>query len=305
LIHNELPSSVTDQFINHKISVAEATIDLMIAGEGYPLVLLHGFPETKLAWRKVAPKLAEHFKVIVPDLPGYGDSTGPSHDPKHFNYSKRGLANILISAIKQLGIERFALAGHDRGGRVAYRMALDHPEAVTSLVVLSIIPTLEMMEKLTYATVLSMENWFFLSQPTPLPETMINAMPDFYLSHILESWSQDGGSISQDARVQYLRCFKDPKVIRAICEEYRSSELDLEHDRNDRVRGNRITCPTLVLWPEKSFTYSFGDPLAIWKNWSDDVQGSSLACGHFLMEEAPDRVFNEMINFLQRRSRAH
>jgi haloacetate dehalogenase len=290
---------MTSGFTNHRISVAETTIDLVTAGEGHPLVLLHGFPETKMAWHKIAPKLAENFKVIVPDLPGYGDSTAPSQDSKHLNYSKRALASLLISAVRQLGIEHFSLAGHDRGGRVAYRMAIDYPELVSSVVLLGIIPTVEIMDRLTYQTVLRMENWFFLSQPKPFPETMINAIPDFYLNYILDSWSKDGTSISQDARMEYLRCFRNPKVIEAICEEYRSSETDILHDRNDQINGKRIACPTLVLWSEKGFAASFGDPLTIWKNWSDDVRGLPLPCGHFLMEEAPDQVFTELNGFFQ------
>jgi haloacetate dehalogenase len=290
---------MTDEFIHHRISIGETTIDLLVAGEGHPLVLLHGFPETKMAWHKVAPGLAKNFQVILPDLPGYGDSTGPLQDPKHSNYSKRALAELLISAMKQLAIERFALAGHDRGGRVAYRMALDHPEVVTSLVILEVIPTFEIMQRLTYASVLSMENWFFLAQQAPLPETMINAMPDFYLNHILDSWSGDRPGISQDARAEYLRCFRNPKVIAAMCEEYRSSEIDLEYDRNDQLSGKRIACPTLVLWSENGFAASFGDPLALWKKWSNNVRGSSLKCGHFLMEESPERVVIEITKFLQ------
>jgi haloacetate dehalogenase len=287
-------------FTKHTISVGKgATINLAMAGEGHPVVLLHGFPETKMAWREVAPMLIGDFKVIVPDLPGYGDSTGPSPDSKHDNYSKRGLGNLLIEAIRQLGIEQFSLVGHDRGARVAYRMALDHPELITMLVLMGIIPTIEVMEKLNYRTVLSMENWFFLSQPRPFPETMINAMPDFYLNHILDSWSKDPKRISREARIEYLRCFRDPQVIEAICEEYRASEMDVEHDRNDRMNGKRIACPTLVLWSDEGFTNSFGDILAIWKHWSDDVRGLALPCGHFLMEEAPDQVSAEIKKFFR------
>lgn len=297
----QLPSDLRlmSQFKAYKIPVGDATIDLAMSGEGHPLVLLHGFPETKMAWRKIAPKLAEGFKVLVPDLPGYGDSTGPTSDSKHENYSKRALASILIQAIKQLGIEQFALAGHDRGGRIAYRLALDHPGLVTSLTLLGIIPTTEIMERLTYSTARSMENWFFLSQPKPLPETMISAMPDFYLNHILDHWAEDGTAIPQDVRMEYLRCFRNPAVINAICEEYRASEIDLQHDRYDRANGKHIACPTLILWSEKGFTASFGDPLAIWKNWTNDVRGLPLPGGHFLMEETPEEVFAEIQGFLQ------
>jgi haloacetate dehalogenase len=282
---------------NHIISVGDITVNLTISGTGYPVVLVHGFPETKIAWNKIAPKLAEDFTVIIPDLPGYGDSSGPLADSKHQNYSKRSLGNILIQVIKQLGIDQFALAGHDRGGRVAYRMALDHPELITNLVLLDIIPTIEIMERLTYDTVVHMENWFFLSQPKPFPETLINAMPEYYLNHILDSWSKKKTAISRNAKIEYLRCFRNPKVVEAICEEYRATETDLKNDQIDRMKRKHVVCPTLILWPKKGFTDAFGDPLAIWRNWADNVRGLALPCGHFMMEEAPDNVLNEIKKF--------
>jgi haloacetate dehalogenase len=286
-----------NMFLHDRISVNDNVIDLIHAGDGYPVVLLHGFPETKMAWHKIAPRLAEKFKVIIPDLPGYGDSIGPRPSEKHENHSKHALGDILIHAIKQLGIERFAVAGHDRGGRVAYRMALDHPHAISSLALLGIIPTVEMTEKLFYAAAVQMENWFFLSQPRPFPETIVNAMPEFYLNHILDSWAEDSSMITEEARSAYLKCFKNPRVIDAICEEYRATEIDSENDRLDHVNGKRITCPALILWSEKGLAASFGDPLAIWKNWANDVTGTALPCGHFLMEEAPDIVLGELVSF--------
>jgi haloacetate dehalogenase len=291
---------VPDGFTTQKISAGEVEIDLAMAGDGYPLVLLHGFPETKMAWHKIVPRLATHFKVIIPDLPGYGDSSAPRSDPTHENHTKRATGNLLLQAIQQLGVRQFALAGHDRGARVAYRMALDHPNQITSLVLLGIIPTLEVMERLTYETAMRMENWFFLSQPRPLPETLINANPKFYLDQIVEGWSEDSSMISPDAREEYLRCFRNPKVIDAICEEYRATEKDLEIDRHDHTNGKRIACPTLVLWSEGDSLASFGDPLTIWKSWADNVRGLALPCGHFLMEEAPEKVFDEMFQLLQR-----
>lgn len=288
-------------FVQKKIIADTCIIDLLIAGKGPGLLLLHGFPETKLTWHKIAPQLAGYYTVVVPDLPGYGDSTGPTPDEKHENYSKRKAGNILAEVMRKLNFQSYAVAGHDRGARVAYRMALDHSSKITQLAVLDIIPTLEMAERLDYESALEMENWFFLSQPKPLPETLIGANPEFYLNYILDNWAAKPEMISPEIRKEYLRCFKNPKVIEAMCEEYRATYLDIIYDREDRLSDKRIDCPVLVLWSENDLAARFGDSLAIWKGWANNVRGTAVQCGHFLMEECPAVVLNQFLNFFERK----
>ncbi len=287
-----------ETFTRKKITVAGSSIDLAMAGEGPPLMLLHGFPETKAAWHQVAPRLAETYTVVLPDLPGYGDSTGPVPVADNSNYTKRSMGNMLVRLMQQLGFSTFALAGHDRGGRVAYRMALDHPREISRLAVLNIIPTLEMMDRFSYDMAVKMGNWVFLAQPAPLPETLITGNPEFYLNYMLDDWSATPALISPETRAAYLRCFKRKEVIAAICAEYRASVLDAAYDREDRDKHRRISCPVLALWSEKDFTSSDG-PLPVWKNWADDVSGAALPGGHFLMEECPGEVTAQFLRFFK------
>jgi haloacetate dehalogenase len=289
-----------ENFLPKKVKVASSEIDLVTGGHGSPLLLLHGFPQTKIAWHVVAPKLISQFTLIIADLPGYGDSSAPSATVKDENYSKRNFGNILLELMQQLGFEKFAVAGHDRGGRIAYRMALDHPEQITHLAVLDIIPTLEITERMTYDLALDMGNWLFLSQPSPLPETLIHTSSEYYLNYILNSWADNPNAISTEAREEYLRCFQNPDVIKATCEEYRASSIDAKYDKSDRVNDRKITCPVLVLWGEKGIAISaFGDPLKIWQSCANDVRGHSMPTGHFLMEEAPDEVVKEFLAFFR------
>jgi haloacetate dehalogenase len=287
-------------FEPRRIEVSGHTVSYVRGGRGPAVLLLHGFPETHIAWRKVAPRLASQFLVVVPDLPGYGASVGDDDSidgsPEHF--SKRVMSDALVRLMAALGQPRFAVIGHDRGARVAYRMALDHPEHVMALGVLDIIPTLDVAERLTYETARQMTNWFWLAQPRPLPEELLKASPRRYLRHIIDAW---GGAraIEPDVFEEYVRVFANPKVIGSICQEYRASDtIDLAHDRTDRQNGCRILCPVLALWEARGFVEGFGDPLSIWRNWGDRVSGRALDAGHFLMEERPNETSELLLAFL-------
>lgn len=288
---------MSEIFSHEKLQVLDCMIDFEIAGNGPGLLLLHGFPETKLAWHKIAYQLANDFTVVLPDLPGYGDSTGPIPNSYYSNYTKRYMGDIMHQLMKKLGFDSYLIAGHDRGGRVAYRMALDYPKEILSLAVLNIIPALEVLEHFNYDKALNMENWLFLSQPAPFPETLINGNPSFYLDHILDSWSLSPDLVSRESREEYLRCFSKPEVIAGICSEYRTTKIEADCDRDDRNNHRQIQCPTLVLWSENDFT---GDePLTIWKKWGKNVAGESMPCGHFLMEESPDETLEHLLEFFR------
>lgn len=279
-------------------SVAGCRIAYSRAGTGYPILLLHGFPQTRMAWHKVAPLLDKQFTLIIPDLPGYGDSTGPAPDEQHEAYSKRNIANILVQFMQQLGFSQFGLAGHDRGGRVGYRMAFDHPQSVTSLAVLDIIPTGEMAGRMTFDLALSLPHWWLLAQPHPFPEVLIEQQAEYYLKHTLDSWSGNKTSITYEAWQEYLRCFKVPSVISAMCEDYRAgATVDVRHDRHNKDQGQRITCPVFVLYPTDFFAASFGNPITVWGQWASHVQGMAVESSHFLMEEIPDVVSKALGDF--------
>lgn len=285
-------------FSNKKLQIANCTIDFQVGGNGQGLLLLHGFPETKFAWHKIAAQLATTYTVVMPDLPGYGDSSCLAPDAEYKNYTKRNMGLIMASLMKTLGFETYAVAGHDRGARVAYRMALDHPSQVTGLAILNVIPTLEVIEHFDYDKALTMENWLFLSQPHPFPETLISANPSFYLNHVLDSWSLSPQLISQESRDEYLHYFKKPEVIAGMCSEYRASQLDAVYDEEDRNKHRRIQCPTLVLWSENDFLEN--EPLTIWEKWAENVSGKRMSCGHFLMEECPDQTLNYLLEFFNK-----
>jgi haloacetate dehalogenase len=277
-------------FHERRIVANGSTVFLKRAGDGPPVLLLHGFPETHLAWRKVAPRLSNAFTVLAADLPGYGASAGPEPDRWHERFSKRNLARTLVEALDILGIEQFIVVGHDRGARVAYRMALDYPDRITRLGVLDVISTLDVCERLTYATARQMANWFWLAQPSPFPEQMIAADPRTYVTHILDAWG-GGEAVEPAVADEYVRAFSNPASIHAICEEFRAGDtVDIENDRRDRNEGRRVDCPMLVLWVRDGFASQFGDPITIWKQWADDVRGRAVPGGHFMMEESPEPV---------------
>lgn len=258
-----------------------------------PLLLLHGFPQTHAMWQRVAQRLAPHFRLVLPDLRGYGDSDKPRGAPGHANYSKRTMAADMAALMRSLGHERYAVCGHDRGARVAHRLALDHAEAVTKLALLDIAPTLDMYAATDMRFASAYYHWFHLIQPSPLPETMIGGNPRFYLHWKLGGWGARGtGFIEPEALAEYERCFCRAETIHAVCEDYRAAAgIDLEHDRSSREAGQRIRCDTLVLWGERGVVQALFDPLALWRAQCDaEVSGHAMAAGHFLAEELPDET---------------
>ncbi|AMP14771.1 alpha/beta fold hydrolase [Collimonas pratensis] len=267
-------------------------------GNGPALLLLHGHPQTHAIWHKVAQRLASRFTVIAADLRGYGDSGKPAGLADHSNYSKRIMGQDQIELMAQLGYPQFLLMGHDRGGRVAYRMALDHPQAVRKLVLLDIAPTLAMYEQTSMAFATAYYHWFFLIRPAPFPELLIGSHPEEYLRHTIGGRSAGLAPFTPQAYAEYLRCLSDPATIHGICEDYRASAgIDLEHERLDLARGNKIACPTKVLWGADGVIEKCFDPLVEWEKLATDLSGKALACGHYIPEEAPDQLLAEVLPF--------
>jgi haloacetate dehalogenase len=285
-----------DGFRLETIDTGKVEVRARIGGEGPPLLLLHGNPQTHLMWRKVAPVLADQFSVVAPDLRGYGKTSKPESAPDHFPYSKRVMAVDQVELMARLGHGRFSVAGHDRGGRVAYRLALDHPHVVERLAVLDIIPTGEMFDRGGREFGLSHYHWFFLAQPAPLPETLIGGDPEWFWR-----WHTTRGpdsSFFEGAIDDYLECFADPETVRGICEDYRAgATIDYEHDRADKDAGRRILCPVLALWAGQGAIDRWYDVLTVWRQWADEVEGRSLPCGHYLPEEAPDETAAALLGF--------
>ncbi|MEC3916134.1 alpha/beta fold hydrolase [Nocardia sp. CDC160] len=268
-----------------------------VKGTGPPVLLLHGIPETHLMWHHVASELAETFTVVATDLRGYGDSGTPPSAPDHGPYSMREIAREQVEVMVALGHRRFAVVGHDRGARCAYRMALDHSGVVERLAVLDVIPTGDVFRAELGS---GFWVWSFLAAPEPVPEQLISGSPGVLVDHMLDSWSSTPGVFSDEVRDAYRAQFQDPKRVHAICEEYRAAAtLDREHDENDRgIR--KIECPTLVLWGETGgIADGATDPLRVWGKWCDTVTGTALPCGHFLPEEAPRLTTDVLSRFLQ------
>jgi haloacetate dehalogenase len=287
---------VLDGFQQDRITTTGAEINLRRAGEGPPLLLLHGYPQTHVMWHKIAPALAERFTVVLTDLRGYGDSAKPPGGDNHEAYSKRAMAQDQIEVMTALGFDSFAVAGHDRGARVGHRLALDHPERVSKLALLDIAPTLAMYERTDMAFASAYYHWFFLIQPYDLPERLIGADPDFYLEKKIGKWSQNPGAFTAAALAEYKRCFRDPATIHATCEDYRAAAgIDLEHDRADL--GRKVACPVLALWGAKGVIERSYPVLEIWRERVRDLRGKALPCGHFLAEEAPTETVAELLNF--------
>ena len=275
------------------IDTGEALIRVRHGGSGPPLLLLHGHPQTHVMWHEVAPRLARDFTVVAADLRGYGDSSKPPTTPDHEPYSKRARARDHIAVMRSLGFERFAVCGHDRGAYCSYRLALDQPERIERLAVLDIVPAGEAWRRANRRFMLGWWHWAFLAQPAPLPERLIGQNPDAYY------FRGNRALFHPDALAEYLRCVHDPETIHAMCEDYRANATyDYELDEADRAAGRRIACPVLVLWSRRDDVEElYGDPLAIWRNWADDVRGHGLDCGHYLAEESPDETYAELYAF--------
>ncbi len=283
------------------INTGSGRIFARTGGKGPPLLLLHGFSQTHVMWHRVAPKLAEKFSLVIADLPGYGWSDVPKSDAQHMPYSKRAMAQAMVDAMEKLGHVHFALAGHDRGGRVSYRLALDHPGRLSKLATLDIMPTYDYWLKMDYRFALKVYHWPFLAQPAPLPETLLGGNPDFYLKNKLSSWShtKDLSVFDPRALEHYLAAFRDPLRIHAMCEDYRAgATLDFDHDKADKDAGTKITIPMLALWGNAGIAQSAATPLDVWKTWATNVRGQPVNSGHFLTEEDPEATAAALLDFL-------
>jgi haloacetate dehalogenase len=277
------------------LPVNGTTIHAVRGGAGPPILLLHGYPQTHAMWHRVAPRLADKFTVICPDLRGYGDSAKPTSDESHEPYSKRVMAEDQLELMRALGFERFGLAGHDRGARVARRLALDHGDAVCRLAILDIVPTETIYATLNHERATTVWRYFFLVQPRDLPERLIGADPGFYLDWTLREWCGTPDALDETALSEYRRCF-DAGTIHAGCEDYRAgATIDLAHDGAD---STRIRCPLLALWSARGIGSSY-DVLSIWREQADAAHGRALDCGHFLAEERPEETTTELISFLE------
>lgn len=273
-------------------------INFASAGSGPPLLLLHGHPQTHIVWRKVAPLfVAAGYHVIAPDLRGYGDSEAPPSDPSHLPYSKRVMAQDQIALMAHLGYDRFSVVGHDRGGRVAHRLALDFPDAVKHLVLLDIAPTHTMYAQTNQEFATRYFWWFFLIQPDGFPERMIGSDPEYFLRRHIGGQVKVGGAVNEDAMAEYLRCYRRPATLHAICEDYRAAAgIDLEHDEADQE--SRVQAPILAVWGQRSVVGELYDVKATWQEKGTHVSGLSLPCGHAIPEEAPEDLAEAVLPFL-------
>jgi haloacetate dehalogenase len=289
-----------DRFNDASAVVDGIRIKAISGGNGPALLLLHGHPQTHAIWHKVAPTLARHFTLVAADLRGYGESDKPDGLPDHSNYSKRQMAQDQVGLMRALGFDSFSVIAHDRGGRVAVRMALDHPEVVTKLVTLDVAPTLAMYEKTSFEFARAYWHWFFLVRPAPFPETLIRADPDQYLKQTIGARSAGLKPFTAEAYAHYLRCLQDPRTAHGICEDYRASvSIDLDHDRRTLADGGKIACDFLALWGAEGVIEKCFDPVAEWKAFSERVSGQALPCGHYIAEEAPELLLEHALPFLQ------
>ncbi|MEV6520397.1 alpha/beta hydrolase [Longispora sp. NPDC051575] len=281
-------------FAEDRIELGESSIFVRYGGTGPPVLLLHGHPRTSATWHRAAPLLvAEGFSVVCPDLRGYGRSRGPAPTADHSGYSKRAVAADMVAVMAALGHETFALAGHDRGGAVAFRLVLDHPAAVTRVAFLDALPISERLSRITVMFVTRWWHWFFFAQPDT-PERVINADPDRW-------YAGDPDAMGEENHREFRRATRDPAVVRAMLEDYRAGlTIDLEHEEQDRAAGTRIGCPVTMLWSTRDDTEDlYGDPLPIWRNWADDVTGHSIVSGHHMAEEAPEQLAAALGRFLE------
>jgi haloacetate dehalogenase len=274
-------------FKTSRVQTSGATINVVVGGGGPPLLLLHGAPQSHAIWNKIAPDLTREYTVVAADLRGYGDSGKPEGGPNHANYSKRAMALDQVQVMKHFGFDRFAVVGHDRGARVTHRLALDHPDVVTKAAVLDIVPTHHLYNHVTREVATAYYHWFFLIRPAPFPETLISNSLETYI-----------GAGSGEPQAEFLRCFKNPATVHAMCEDYRAgASIDLEHDEADLSR--KIACPLLVLWGERGNVGRLFDVMAIWRERGSDVRGRGLPAGHNLQQELPEQTLAEVRTFLR------
>jgi haloacetate dehalogenase len=289
-----------EHFTQGRMAVNGTEIAYRIAGQGEPLLLLHGHPQTQAIWHKVAPYLTSQFTVVLADLRGYGDSGKPEPDAQHMNYSKREMAQDQSELMAALGFSQFSVVAHDRGARVAHRLALDHPQAVKKMVLMDIAPTLSMYRQTSETFARAYWHWFFLIRPAPLPEALIKADADLYLRSVMGSRSAGMQPFTEEAYADYLRCLQLDGTARGICEDYRASAgIDLQHDEADVNAGRRVECPLLVLWGEQGTVGKCFAPLAEWEKVAEDVKGEALPCGHYIAEEQPELLLEKVLPFLR------
>jgi len=282
-------------FRRESIQTSGATINVLVGGSGPPVLLLHGYPQTHVEWRKIAPELAKNYTVVMPDLRGYGDSSKPAGGDKHVNYSKRALALDQVELMEKLGFRQFAMVSHDRGSRVGHRLALDHPDRVTKLVTMDICPTHYMYKTADRQFATAYFHWFYLILPTPIPETMIGNNVDTFLKVFMGPVMPK--AIEPEAYAEYRRCFSDPATIHASCEDYRAAAtIDLVHDEADMEK--KIACPVLALWGANGIVGRKYDVLAVWRERATQVTGKALPSGHWLTEEVPEETLAEVKRFL-------
>ena len=282
-------------FEQRRIDTSEASINLAIGGDGPPLLLLHGCPETHIMWRKIAPQLAERFTVVAPDLRGYGESSIPRGAPDHANYAFRAMAGDMVEVMETLGFDKFSAAGHDRGARVLHRMALDSPESLERIALLDILPTLTLYENLDKDFVLNYWIWVFHVQPPDMPERMISSEIGAYLENEMGRLRRNG-VIEPKVWAAYTRALDTPEKAHGTCEDYRAAaSIDLDHDRQDLDR--KITCPVLVLWGEQNAVWERFGMIDVWRERAEEVTGFPLPCGHYLPEEAPEETLQHLLDF--------
>ncbi|MEZ5908465.1 MAG: alpha/beta hydrolase [Hyphomicrobiaceae bacterium] len=288
-------------FESRRIETDGASIHVRVGGRGPAVVCLHGYPQTHACWHKVAGALAERFTVVLPDLRGYGDSTGPKSCDKHLAYSKRAMAADVVAVMRALGHERFQVVGHDRGARVGYRLVLDHPDRVERFVSLDVVPTYDAWADISRENAIGRFHWSFLARPAPFPETMIGRDPVFFMEYLFAQWcgTRDLSPFAEGAMAHYRMSYSKPEVIHACCEDYRAGAgIDVELDAADLEVGRKIACPTLVLWGGSRAHGVVHKPIETWRRWCTNVIGEPVECGHFLPEEAPAETLARLLPFL-------
>jgi haloacetate dehalogenase len=292
---------VFEGFTRTEIKTSGARIVTVHGGSGPPVLLMHGNPFSHASWHKIAPRLAQEFTVVATDLRGYGDSEKPPGGDDHAGYSFRAMAQDQVEVMAALGFDRFAAAGHDRGARVLHRMALDHPDVVTRAAILDIIPQHHLLNHVTRAWATASYHWFFMIQPFDVPERLMGADPDFYITKKLSKTEQGLSFFGAEALAEYKRCFRNPATIHAMCEDYRATPgVDLAMDEIDFKAGRKIACPVLLLWGATGAVGRYHDSMAIWPRYAADIRGGkALPCGHYLSEEAPDETYRELREFFQ------